>query len=90
MTISGDEEEMMVVVDRRTNIQRWVVCGGVALALWGLLALADDLVTAGVLVRAGCDLPTLSACLGSLQGCALPHDWLGLRQPGCSSSPRVV
>ncbi|PRW44901.1 rhomboid family intramembrane serine protease isoform B [Chlorella sorokiniana] len=50
MTISGDEEEVMVVVDRRTGIQRWVACGAVALALWGLLALADELVTAGVLV----------------------------------------
>ena len=54
MTISGDEEEVMVVVDRRTAIQRWVACGAVALALWGLLALADELVTAGVVVRAGC------------------------------------
>ena len=54
MTISGDEEEVMVVVDRRTAIQRWVACGAVALALWGLLALADELVTAGVLVSAGC------------------------------------
>lgn len=50
MTISGDEEELMVVVDRRTQLARWSACGGVALLLWGLFALSNDLVTIGILV----------------------------------------
>ena len=85
MTISGDEEELMVVVDRRTNIQRWVACGGVALALWGLLALADDLVAAGVLVSAWlccCGLhASLHARLPAFRrACALPGRGRSLRR----------
>lgn len=52
MTISGDEEELMVVVDRRTQLSRWGACGGVALLLWGLFALCDEVVAVGILVRA--------------------------------------
>lgn len=84
----------MVVVDRRTNIQRWLVCGGMGLALWGLLALADDLVTAGVLVRAR--MACLPACLPAvrvwscLTGCTACVDAAQLAQRPClQGEPRV-